>query len=358
MKKINWWSTYFGNKEINKITKSINNKNISLGPVTQDFENKLSEYLNIKHVIAVSSGSTALLLSLISINIQKGDEVIIPNRSWIALAHAIHMLGAKAVLVDVEKNRPIIDANKIEEKITSKTKAIIPVHLNGRSANMIKILKLAKKFNIYVIEDAAQAIASKNKNGFLGTQGHLGCFSLSVAKTIATGQGGFITTNNDFLADKIRLIRTHGVENVNDVENWKTFGFNFRFTDILSSIGIEQLKRLPNRIKKLNEIYLEYYNLLNKKGINFIPVNLNNGELPVYAEILVDNRDQFIKQLSQTNIETRSFYPNIDKAKYMIKNKIKFLNSEKYEKNGVYLPCGPNQKISDIRKVISIINNL
>ena len=135
-------------------------------------------------------------MSLMAIGVQPNDEVILPNRTWIATAHAVHLLGGKVVLVDVEPNRPIIDVTSIEQAITSKTKAIIPVHMNGRSANMRSIRKIARKYKIHVIEDAAQAIGSCNKQGYLGTQSDIGCFSLSVAKTISTGQGGFAVTSN------------------------------------------------------------------------------------------------------------------------------------------------------------------
>ena len=169
-----------------------------------------------------------------ALGVVPGDEVILPNRTWIATAHAVHLLGAKVVLVNVESERPIIASGQIEERITTKTKGIIPVHMNGRSADMVKIRDIAKRHSLFVIEDAAQAIASRNNEGYLGTQSDIGCFSLSVAKAIATGQGGFAVTNNAMLAKRMRAIRTHGVENVKDPKNWAMAGFNFRFTGCAS----------------------------------------------------------------------------------------------------------------------------
>ena len=158
---IPWWSTSFGEEEIEHVVQSMRNKCISQGGVTEEFERNLSEFLEVEHVIAVSNGSGAILIALMAVGILPGDEVIIPNRTWIATAHAVHLLGAKVVLVDTEKDRPIINTTLIEEKITSKTKAIIPVHMNGRSCDMQTINALAKKYKLFVIEDAAQAIASK-----------------------------------------------------------------------------------------------------------------------------------------------------------------------------------------------------
>ena len=197
---INWWSTEFGQEEITKITESISKKQISQGEVTKEFEERLAKYLNVKFVIACSSGSSSLLMALLAIGIKPNDEVIIPNRTWIAIAHAVKLLGARVIPVDVDKHIPLINVNKIEAVISKNTKAIIAVHMNGRDGKITSIKKIARKYNLNVIEDAAQAIGSKNKFGMLGTQSDIGCFSLSTAKTIASGQGGFSVTNNKMLA--------------------------------------------------------------------------------------------------------------------------------------------------------------
>ena len=358
MNKISWWKTNFGEEEIGHVVQSMRDKCISQGRVTEEFERNLSEFLEVEHVIAVNNGSSAILLALMAAGISPNDEVIIPNRTWIATAHAVHLLGAKVILVDAEKNRPIINATLIEEKITSKTKAIIPVHMNGRSCDMKTINELAKKYKLFVIEDAAQAIASKNAYGYLGTQSDIGCFSLSVAKTIATGQGGFVVTNDSELADKIRAMRTHGVENVQDPGKWVMSGFNFRFNDILASIGIEQLKRLPSRVNHLRDLYITYEQGLRNSIFKIIPVDLDAGEVPVYNEFLVENREHWITQLSVNSIELRPFYPNINTASYLNQTTERYLNSEPYEKNGIYLPSGPDQSLDNAGKVIDVIHNI
>ena len=181
---IPWWNTNFGEKEIEHVAQSMRDKCIGQGKVTEEFEKNLSEFLEVEHVMAVTNGSCAILIALMAVGVLPGDEVIIPNRTWIATAHAVHLLGANVVLVDTEKERPIIDATLIEKKITSKTKAIIPVHMNGRSCDMRTINLIAKKHNLFVIEDAAQAIASRNIDGYLGQQSDVGCFSLSVAASM------------------------------------------------------------------------------------------------------------------------------------------------------------------------------
>ena len=358
MNKISWWQTNFGELEIEHVVQSMRNRCISQGKVTTEFELYLSEFLEVEHVIAVNNGSSAILIALMAAGVSPDDEVIIPNRTWIATAHAVHLLGAKVVLVDTEKNRPIIDATLIEEKITSKTKAIIPVHMNGRSCDMQTINALAKKYKLFVIEDAAQAIASKNPNGYLGTQSDIGCFSLSVAKTISTGQGGFAVTNNSELATKIRAIRTQGVENVKDPQEWPMPGFNFRFSDIYASIGIEQLKRLPERLNHLRDIYEVYDKHLKDSAFRIIPVDIHSGEVPVYSEFLVENREIWTEKLADSGVETRPFYPAINSAHYLQQTKERYINSELFSNNGIYLPSGPGQKISSIKESIKTIQNI
>lgn len=356
--QINWWRTSFGEEEIRRVAESIRTECVSQGKVTREFEQKLEDFLQVRHVVAVASGSVALLSALMAIEIKPGDEVIVPNRTWIATAHAVKLLGAKVIPVDVEVDRPIIDANQVSHAITSQTRAIIPVHMNGRSADMRQIREIAKQNHLFVIEDAAQAIASKNADGFLGTQSDIGCFSLSVAKTIATGQGGFAVTNNDSLAEKLRSIRTHGVENVKDPGKWLMAGFNFRFTDVLASIGIEQLKRLPKRVEHLREVFRVYESGLKDSPFKIIPVNINNGEVPVYNEFLVNNRQYWINRLEKLGIETRPFYPDINQADYLEIPLRNYPNSMKYGLNGIYLPSGPSQSINNLLTVISEINKI
>ncbi len=355
MSKISWWRTTFGEKEIQRIAKSMRSGCVSQGRVTVEFEQRLAEFLEVEYLVAVSSGSTALLLALMTVGVKPGDEVIVPNRTWIATAHAVYLLGAKVVLVDVEPGRPIIDASKIEQKLTPRTRAIIPVHMNGRSSDMRKILEIGKTHNLAVVEDAAQALASRNAHGFLGTQSDIGCFSLSVAKTISTGQGGFAVTRNKELAQRMRAIRTHGVESVKDPKHWVMPGFNYRFTDIQASIGIEQLKLLPDRVKHLRELYTTYAEGLQKTSFQLIPVDLETGEVPVYNEYLVEDREVWVEKLQRSGIETRPFYPDLDTASYFPQLDCDFPNSRPFGRKGVYLPSGPNQPVSVVNQIARCI---
>jgi perosamine synthetase len=349
-----YWRTTFANGESAAIARAIKEEQISQGPVVAAFERQLADYLKVPYVVATTSGSMALLMSLLAADIGPGDEVIVPNRTWIATGHAPHLLGAAVKLVDVEASRPIIDARLIEAAITEKTKAIIPVHLGGRAADMRVINQIAERANLVVIEDAAQALGSRNGDGFLGTQSDMGCFSLSVAKIISTGQGGFVVTRDERIFDRLVSMRTQGV---GDVVNavWDQPGFNFRFTDILASIGLEQLKQLPNRIDQVKKIYQMYRNsLLGFNKIKLIPVNVEDGEIPIYVEALCKNREELSQFLNRHDIQCRPFYPNLNTAKHF-KNSEHFPNSLSYQSYGIYLPSGPEQPINNITRVINLL---
>ena len=352
---IPYWRTTFSNGESEAIAQVIAQEHVSQGPVVAEFERQLAAYLGVPYVVATTSGSMALLMSLWSSGIGPGDEVIVPNRTWIATAHAPFLLGAKVKLVDVEPCRPTIDAGLIEKAITEQTRAIIPVHLCGRSADMRAINEIASRHKLVVIEDAAQALGSRNADGFLGTQSDMGCFSFSVAKVISTGQGGFIATRNEETYRKLVAMRTQGVGDVVNAD-WDQPGFNFRFTDILAAVGIVQLKLLPSRIEKIKKIYQLYAEGI--AGLSFlrlIPVNLERGEVPVYVEVLCECREELIKFLADKSIRCRPFYPDLSRARYF-NGSDRYPNSEPYGRMGVYLPAGPEQPLHNIERVISALH--
>lgn len=354
--QISYWRTTFNNGESEAIAQAIAQEHVSQGPVVAEFERQLASYLGVPYVVATTSGSTALLMSLWAAGVGSGDEVIVPNRTWIATAHAPLLLGATVKLVDVEPERPIIDAALIENAITERTRAIIPVHLCGRSADMRAINRIANRSGLVVIEDAAQAFGSRNTDGFLGTQSDMGCFSLSVSKIISTGQGGFIATRSEETYRKLVLMRTHGVSDIINAD-WNIPGFNFRFTDILAAIGIVQLKLLPSRIERAKKIYQLYTEgLAGLPFLKFIPINLESGAVPIYVEVLCECRDDLLNFLADKGIQCRPFYPDLDRARYF--NSLEgYPNSANFGKNGMSLPTGPEQPLENIYEVIDAIKS-
>jgi perosamine synthetase len=355
-KQIPWWRTEIGEDEIQKIAISIGAEHISQGPITEQFEQQISEILNIPYVVATTSGSSALLMSLMAIGVKPGDEVIVPNWTFIATAHAARMAGAKVVLVDSRPDVPLLDVDLVRAKITPRTKVIMPVHLNGRSVDMVALKEVADEHGISLVEDAAQAFYSKNATGFLGTQSDVGCFSFGMTKLVATGQGGVVVTKRKDLYEHLLKIRNHGIAD-SGPRNYSQLSFNFKFNDILSSIGIVQLSRLPGRIEHLKKIYHLYSKIIEDVPyLDMIATDLNGGEIPLWAEVLCEDRDKLINYLSDCGVNIYKPMYNLHHAVHL-GNSGPFVNSQKFDEQILFLPCGPEQPLENIDRVEGILKD-
>jgi perosamine synthetase len=238
------------------------------GPKVREFEEKWSTFTGARHSIAVTSCTTALHLSLAALGIKAGDEIIVPAFTWIATANVVEHLGAKVVFCDIDLNTFNIDVEQLAQKITPKTKAIIPVHLFGLAADMNPINQLAKQFGLWVVEDAACGFGSHYHGQHVGTLGDAGCFSFHPRKAITTGEGGMITTNDDALAEKLRRLRDHGAA-MSDLQrhlgarpyllaDHPDAGYNQRMTDLQAALGAAQMDRATDIIaerQRLAHVY-------------------------------------------------------------------------------------------------------
>lgn len=356
---IEWWKINFTRKNINSVAQSLKHKRISQGLNNLKFEKKISKLLNVKYCVSTTSGTTAIMLGLKALELKRGDEAILPNRNWIASANVLMYLGVKIKLVDVTKNNQIIDVKKIEKNINKKTKLILPSHLNGKSPNMERIMQIAKKNNLYVMEDAAQALMAKNKNKYLGTYGDLAIFSMAMTKILSTGQGGFVVTNKKKIYDKMLKLKNHGLKNPFELDWSNPGGLNFKFTDYQAALAISQLGSLRSRVKKLKENYLIYKKGL--KNLNFIKIveyDFNKGDLPLWIECECRNRNKVISLLLKNKIQARPVYPSLNKFKRFHKGKEKFPNSDNFDKNFLYLPSGVDIKKKSIFKVLNVLNKI
>ncbi|HLC74393.1 MAG TPA: DegT/DnrJ/EryC1/StrS family aminotransferase [Candidatus Nanoarchaeia archaeon] len=353
MTNISWWRISFGEQEIKKIRESIEGEHISQGAVTEQFEREVAQQLGMPYALATTSGSIALLLSLMAHDIGPGDEVIVPNRTWIATANAPHILGAKVVLSDVLPDEPSMDMDDVEKKITSRTKAIIPVHLNGRSCDMRKLNSIAKANNIKIIEDACQALFSRNSGGYMGTQSEVGCFSFATTKMISTAQGGMIVTHDEKLYKKMKLLRWHGAgDNIHPV--YRMASCNFKFTDIQASLGLVQLSQKKEKIHHMIELYKMYREgLENIPSVKLIEVDISQ-EIPIYVEVLAQKKQQLTEYLMSNSIQARPALPNVSSAPYL-KCSDNFPNSDRFEQQGLFLPSGPAQPFENVETVLKAL---
>ncbi len=211
-----------------------------------DFESNLKEYLRAKHVIAVNSGTAALHAALLAAGVKQGDEVLLPSFTFVATANSVIAAGAKPIFVDINREDYTIDVSDLRRKITKNSKAIIPVHLYGHVSDMDGIIELATKHSIEIIEDACQSLGSTYKKKQTGTFGLMGCFSMYASKVLTSGEGGAVTTNDDNLADKLKMIRNHGM-----VEGYDTriFGLNLRLPELSAAIAKVQMKKLTKMLE-------------------------------------------------------------------------------------------------------------
>jgi dTDP-4-amino-4,6-dideoxygalactose transaminase len=294
-------------KAIEKAVEVLRSGNLVQGKYVKEFENSLCNYLNIKNAVVVSSGTAALHLSLLSLDIKEGDEVIVPAFTFPATANVVELVGAKPIFVDIKLDDYCINTTKIKEKITSKTKVIILVHEFGHAAKMDEIIKIAKHYNLKIVEDAACALGAEFGNQKVGTFGDIGCFSFHPRKAITTGEGGVIVTNNDELAEKLRVLRNHGISHEDGKIDFIAAGLNYRMTDFQAALGLEQMKYLDDDIKNRIELAKEYNKQLSDIEWIKTPELFDNRRM-VYQtyHILVDdkiNRDVLIAYLREKNIE-------------------------------------------------------
>ena len=241
-----------GEEEVRSVLETLRSGWLTTGSKVKRFEEDFSSYIGSSHAVAVNSGTAALHLALDAIGIREGDEVIVPTMTFTATAEVVLYFKAKPVLVDCEADTFNIDPLDVERKITPRTKAIIPVHIAGQSCNMDRIMEIARRHNLKVIEDAAHALPSRFNGKMIGTIGDVTCFSFYVTKPIATGEGGMATTDNPEWAERMRIMSLHGISK----DAWKRYtkegswyyevlypGFKYNLTDIAAAIGIEQLKK-------------------------------------------------------------------------------------------------------------------
>lgn len=355
--KIPWWQVDFGVSAADAIRDEVLAKRLSMGSTTRAFEERIEEVLNVRHCVATGSGTTALLMAMIALEINSQDKVAIQDRSWISAAHAAHLLKAEIILLDVMRESPVLDREALFKAFDLNPKCVVVIHMNGRSRHIEEISKECKKRGIFLIEDAAQAIGSKVNNQFLGTFGDIGCFSLALTKTISSGQGGFCVTNDERIFKALRDIRSHGMGDVFFPE-WNAFGMNFRFTDLQSSLAINQLSELNFRLERQIEIRNKYiWGTQGLMNVQMIPMNFNFGENGPYFDCKVPNVQIFTKKMNEFGIQVRPFYPSLSTASYLnIQDRESTPNAVFWHSHGVSLPSGPHLTDSQINRVIEVLH--
>ena len=330
MKQIPFHKAHITDEQINLVVEAIKSGWLTMGPKTIEFEEKFRDYIfkdgNKKgYAISCNSCTSALHLALKAIGLKSEDEVILPTNTFIATAEVVTYFGAKPVLCDIKEDTHNIDVSKIENLITEKTKVIIPVHFGGQPCDMEEILKIAKKYNLYVIEDAAHALPSKYKGKMIGTIGDITCFSFYATKTLSTGEGGMATTFNEEYAKMMKVNRLHGISR----DAWDRYtlkgswyyevidnGFKYNTTDINSALGLAQLKKVEWMRKKREEIAQKYTSAFIGTKIT-PPIIKSDRETSWHLYVIkVNNRDELFEKLKENGIGTSVHFIPVHKHPY------------------------------------------
>lgn len=331
----------------------------SRGKYVERFENEFASFCMADKGISCGNGTLALHLALVSLGIKPGDEVIVPTFTFVASANVVVHCGAKPVFVDCDKRTWNIDVNKIEEKITKKTKAIMPVHVYGHPCDMDAIKEIAKKHKLFVVEDAAEAHGAEYKGERVGSIGDVGCFSFYGNKILTTGEGGMCVTNNKKLAQRMRFLKDHAMDY--SKRYWHPeVGYNYRMTNIQAALGLAQLEKIEKTIKTKRQNAMLYNSLLrNVPGIT-LPVEEDYAKNVYWMySILVDKpyaltRDELMAKLKKTNIGSRPFFhPAHTMPSHKTRQKLPV--SEYASKHGINLPSSAKLKKGDIKRVCDVI---
>ncbi len=363
MKFIPLMSPSITEQDIEAVTEVLRSGMLVQGENVAALEREVADYLQIKNVVAVSNGTATLHLALLALGVSAGDEVIVPAFSYVATANVVEIVGAKCIFVDVEKDTFNIDVSQIERAVTPRTKAIIPVHEFGLACDISDLMELARKHNLFVIEDAACALGATENGKYVGTFGNVGSFSLHPRKAVTSGEGGFLTTNDDNLAEKFRVLRNHGIKMQDGKMDFVAAGFNYRMTDFQAALVRGQFARLEEIINYRNELAKFYLELL--KDVSYISLpsltENRNHTWQTFHTILSEeiDRDNFIQKLKEKGVGTNYGaqcipYQTYYREKYKLNCEKLFPNALRAYRQGLALPIYEKMQTADIQTVAKI----
>jgi len=368
-KKIPVFDFKLEKKEIELVNDCLKTSSISQGSYVRDFEKKFSKFVNCDYGISTTSGTTALHLACKTLGIKEGDQVLVSSSTNMACAFSVDYCGAIPIPVDIEKETWQMDVTKVEQKINKRTKAIMVVHLFGHPVDMDPILKIAKKYNLKIIEDCAEAHGVQYKGRKVGSIGDIGAFSFYANKTFTCGEGGMVVTNSKKLAEKAKSLKNLSYGKVNRFLH-DDIGFNYRLPNISAALGLGQFLQRDKIFSEKKRIYARYKkNLQNIRGINIPLIRKWTTKYIMWVfNLYLDNkfpisRDELVKELEKEKIETRNAFVPINKQKILIKkydlfNENDCPNANYIMDNGLYLPSGNTITNSEIDFVCNKIRKI
>lgn len=376
MKNYPFGKPIVNNSEFSSVLKVLKSGKYVHGKKSIEFENHFKKFTKSKYAVSISSCTAGMHLFYLALGIKKGDEVIVPAQTHVATAHAIEIVGAKPIFIDCELETGNIDTSLIERKITKKTKAIVVVHFLGMPADMIKINKIARKYNLKILEDCALSVGSKIKGKHVGLHSEAGVFSFYPVKHITSAEGGMLITNNKKIYNLVKSKKAFGVDKTYNQRDFpgkydvKDLGLNYRMSEVHAAIGVEQMKKLNNflaqrkknfkfmidELKTLREIFI-------LKNSDQLKTSSNYCLSIIFKKKNLNKRTKIIKFLNKNGIGTSIYYPKpvphmtYYKKKYGFKMS-SFKNAAKISYQSIALPVGPHLKISNLRYISRFIKKI
>jgi perosamine synthetase len=338
---IGWFLPEVGAAEKQAVLQVIDSNYLNDGAVARDFEKRIAALVGVRHCVAVTSGTAAISLALLAAGIGPGDEVIVPDLTFVATANAVRMIGADVKLVDVEPKRFTIDPERVAAAIGPRTRAIVPVDVNGRGADYDALAALCRRHGLRMICDAAEALGSRYHGRPLGSFGDAGCFSFSAAKTVTTGQGGMIATDDTELYHRLLELKDQGrrAQGTGGDDLHPVMGYNFKFTNLQAAIGIAQLELLETRLEQARRRDAWFHAALaDCPGVDVSGLVDNEGEARQWADALIDDRDAVRRAFDSAGIGYRAFwFPVHSQTPYAVSTE-SFENSKSISARGLWLP--------------------
>ncbi|MCD0422662.1 DegT/DnrJ/EryC1/StrS family aminotransferase [Rubrivivax sp. JA1024] len=358
-REIPWFAPAFGGDEERRVAAVIRSGFVNDGPATREFEHAIAQIAGVRHCVAVTSGTAAISLALMAKGIGPGDEVIVPDLTFIATANAVSMTGATVKLADVNPRTLTLDLAGLSAAVTPATRAVVPVDVNGRGADYAAIEPFCRERGLVLITDSAEALGSGYRQRPLGSIGDAGCFSFSPNKFITTGQGGMIATNSDAVRDRLIELKDQGRprRGTGGDDLHPASGFNFKLTDLQGALGLAQLQRLDERIARARERDRWYRARLSQiEGVRFPDDASGEDEVRLWADILVSDRQAVRAAFDAHSIGYRAFwYPLHRQAPYHIENDDGFRQSIAASEAGLWLPSAFDITESDVARVCDIL---
>lgn len=306
---------------------------------TERLEERIADVTDSEYALVVSNGTVSLMIALMALGVEDGDEVLVPDYTFVASAYAVSMLGADPVLVDVDPETLCMDPAEAEAAITDQTEVLMHVSMNGRSGPMDEFVELTEEYDLRLLEDAAQALGSTHDGRQLGTFGDVGSYSFSYSKIVTTGQGGALVTDDADLYDEMSRIKDFGRPQAG-VDEHTRLGFNAKFTDLQAVVGLEQLQKLDARVRRKGEIYDRYFDhLADVTGVEFVSTDTSETA-PYGIDVLLepDVRRDLQAFLDEEGIGTRTFYPPVHTQEPYAETSAECPNSAAISSRGLWLP--------------------